>query len=49
MSLNEPTERVDLSSLQDHLAEALEQADDEPTKYHLREAYQKVVILTDET
>lgn len=48
MSLKQSAERVDLASLQDHIAEALEQTDDEPAKYHLREAYQKVVILTDE-
>lgn len=48
MPLKEPTERVDLSSLQAHLEQALKRTDDEPAKYHLREAYQKIVILDDE-
>lgn len=42
------TERVDMPSLRDHLSEALDSADDEDAKYHVREAYQKVVILEDE-
>jgi len=45
MSLNEPTERVDLAALEQHLSEAIESAEDESTKYHVREAYQKVVFF----
>jgi len=48
MSLQEPTERVNLSSLQEHLTEALEQTDNEPARYHLREAYQKIIIIDEE-
>lgn len=39
---------VDLSALETHLSEALDYAEKDPTKYHLREAYQKVVILEEE-
>jgi len=45
MSLNEPTERVDLAALEQHLSEAIESAEDESTKYHVREAYQKIVFF----
>jgi hypothetical protein len=48
MSTTEPSGRVDVSALEEHLSEALECADRESTKYHLREAYQKVVILEEE-
>lgn len=48
MSLEHKTEGVDLLGLEDHLSEALDEADDEQTKYHLREAYQKVIILESE-
>jgi len=37
-----------LSSLQAHLSAALENAEDETTRYHLREAYQKVVFMETE-
>jgi len=47
MSLKEPTERVDLSALEHHLSEALENAENESTNYHLREIYQKIVILAE--
>jgi|GEM_PF-3090896 len=45
MPIEKRTDSADLSSLQRHLAEALENAESETTKYHLREAYQKVVFL----
>ena len=50
MSLQPPRETVDLDSLHDHLSKALDRAEDESAKYHIREACQKVVILeaTDE-
>ncbi|WP_340100272.1 hypothetical protein [Salinibaculum salinum] len=45
MATTDSTEPVDVSSLQDHLSKALDCAESKPAKYHLREAYQKVVIL----
>lgn len=48
MAATDTTEPVDVSSLQDHLSEALDSAESESAKYHLREACQKVVILEEE-
>lgn len=48
MATDYSTESVDVSSLEDHLTKALDNADCESTRYHLREAYQKVIILEDE-
>ena len=48
MSTQRPDDRVDVPALQEHLSEALDSAEDESAKYHLREAYQKTIILTDE-
>ena len=48
MPVPDRDDRVDLRSLCRHLSEALDRAENEPTKYHLREAYQKVVIMDDE-
>ena len=48
MAATDSTEPVNVSSLQDHLSKALDCAESESTKYHLREAYQKVVILEEE-
>jgi hypothetical protein len=45
MSIKRNSERLDVSSLQNHLSDALDAAETEPAKYHLREAYQKVIIL----
>lgn len=41
------TERVDMPTLREHLSEALDSTDDKDAKYHVREAYQKVIILED--
>lgn len=35
------------TTVSEHLSTALETAEDENTKYHLREAYQKIILLTD--
>ncbi|WP_169051895.1 hypothetical protein [Halorhabdus amylolytica] len=35
------------TTVSEHLSTALETAEDENTKYHLREAYQKLIFLTD--
>ncbi|MFW6018533.1 MAG: hypothetical protein ACOCPX_06895 [Halapricum sp.] len=48
MSLKDRNERVDLTALQTHLAEALDRAESDSTKFHLREAYQKTIILEEE-
>jgi hypothetical protein len=48
MAATDSTEPINVSSLQDHLSKALDYAENEPAKYHLREAYQKVVILDEE-
>ncbi|WP_229121279.1 hypothetical protein [Halapricum desulfuricans] len=45
MPIEKRTDDADLSSLQSHLTEALEHAEDETTRYHIREAYQKVVFM----
>lgn len=34
----------DETPLREHLSAALEAADDETAKYHIREAYQKVIV-----
>jgi hypothetical protein len=49
MALQDSREAVDLEALQEHLSEAMDSAEDERTKYHLREVYQKAVILEEET
>ena len=48
MSVHETEDAVDLSSLQAHLAIALDNVENEDANYHLREAYQKVVFLKEE-
>ena len=48
MSIETTRDDVDIESLHDHLAQALDAAEREPTKYHIREACQKVVILDEE-
>ncbi|WP_167880017.1 hypothetical protein [Halorhabdus rudnickae] len=35
------------TTVSEHLSTALETAEDENTKYHLREAYQKIIFLAD--
>ncbi|QSG10159.1 hypothetical protein HSR122_2785 [Halapricum desulfuricans] len=45
MSIKKRTNDADLSSLQSHLAKALENAEDDTAKYHIREAYQKIIFL----
>ena len=42
-----PDHPNDQTSVVTHLDEALEGMEDEEAKYHVREAYQKLVILTD--
>jgi len=37
------------TTVNEHLSTALETAENENTKYHLREAYQKLIFLTDGT
>lgn len=49
MSLQQPAESVDISSFETHLSKALDHAESDSTKYHLREAYQKIVILEEDT
>lgn len=48
MPVHERKGGVDLAALQEHLSEALDNAESDHTKYHLREASQKVVILEEE-
>lgn len=48
MALKDSRGEVDLTGLQAHLSEALDRAESDSTKYHLREAYQKVVFLADD-
>ncbi|MFC7131937.1 MULTISPECIES: hypothetical protein [Salinibaculum] len=45
MSIQERDGRVDVQSLEHHLSKALDCAENESAKYHLREAYQKAMIL----
>jgi len=35
------------TTVSEHLSTALETAENDDTKYHLREAYQKLIFLTD--
>lgn len=48
MSIETTSKEVDIESLQHHLTQALDAAEREQTKYHIREACQKVVILNEE-
>jgi hypothetical protein len=48
MSVEAIPDEVDIESLQHHLNQALEEAEHESTKYHIREACQKAVILNEE-
>lgn len=47
MSIETTSDGVDIQSLHEHLTKALDAAEQEPTKYHIREACQKVVILNE--
>ena len=49
MPVQDSRDGVDLDALRGHLSEALDNAENDHTRYHLREAYQKVVILEGET
>jgi hypothetical protein len=48
MPIHDSREAVDLDALRDHLSDALDSAENPDTTYHIREAYQKVVILEGE-
>ena len=48
MSTETTPPNFDIDSLHDHLTKALDCAEEGPTKYHIREACQKVVILNEE-
>jgi cytidylate kinase len=48
MSIEMTRDNVDIESLHDHLTEALDAAESESAKYHIREACQKLVILEKE-
>ncbi len=45
MSSQNTPQTVDVPALQEHLSEALEAAESPATRYHLREASQKVAIM----
>ena len=48
MQSNHDPEAITLDTLRGHLAVALEETDDDDAKYHIREAYQKAIVLKDE-
>lgn len=43
MTIDKHGDERGVTSFQDHLSAALETADDETAKYHIREAYQKMI------